>query len=231
MVATLELFELGGQGGKHYSLFSWRTRMALAHKGLAFDSRPVKVSDKAAIAFSGQKRVPILRHGETTVFDSWKIAEYLETNFPAAPSLFGGEAGHALSRFVNGWVDRVMVPSLAPNIALSITECLDEDDAAHIRVGFETAFGKTLEQLHEERAKGLQRFRQILEPLRAVLKWQPFLGGAQPLYADYVAFSPLQWARVVCADEVVEKDDFVGAWFERVLDLHDGFARKEPPRG
>ena len=75
------------------SQFSWRTRLALAHKELAFESRPVRVSDKAAIAFSGQDKVPILVDGDTVVSDSWRIADYLETSFPERPSLFGCEAG------------------------------------------------------------------------------------------------------------------------------------------
>ncbi|MGE3147263.1 MAG: glutathione S-transferase N-terminal domain-containing protein, partial [Pseudorhodoplanes sp.] len=72
------LYELGGPNGRHYSQFSWRTRLALAHKGIDWQSQPVRVSDKAAIAFSGQDKVPILKDGDTVVPDSWKIAEYLE---------------------------------------------------------------------------------------------------------------------------------------------------------
>ena len=37
----ITLWELGGRDGRRYSLFSWRTRMALAHKRLAFESKPV----------------------------------------------------------------------------------------------------------------------------------------------------------------------------------------------
>ena len=48
----ITLYELKGTEGRLYSLFSWRTRMALAHKGLPFESHPVLMSDKAAIAFS-----------------------------------------------------------------------------------------------------------------------------------------------------------------------------------
>ena len=59
----LTLFELGAPNGAHYSSFSWRTRMALRHKGLAFESVPVRISDKAAIGFSGQGKVPIIRRG------------------------------------------------------------------------------------------------------------------------------------------------------------------------
>jgi glutathione S-transferase len=230
MPAEIELYELGGLHGRRYSLFSWRTRLALAHKGLAFESRPVKVTDKATIAFSGQKRVPIIRHGDQVVFDSWRIAEYLEANFPDRPTLFGGPGGHVLARFVNHWADRTMIPALAPCVAPYVGECLEADDAAHIRAGMEKGFGRTLEEMAATRDAGLRRFQQTIEPLRAQVKSQPFLGGESPLYADYIVASPLQWARVVCALPVLQSDDPVAAWFERVLDLHGGFARAEPAR-
>ena len=49
----MELYELGGVDGRRYSLFSWRIRMALAHKGITPTYKPVFMSDKEAIAFSG----------------------------------------------------------------------------------------------------------------------------------------------------------------------------------
>ena len=61
---ALTLYELGGLDDRRYSLYSWRTRMALAHKGLTPEYRPVRVSDKAAIAFSKQDKVPILIDGD-----------------------------------------------------------------------------------------------------------------------------------------------------------------------
>jgi glutathione S-transferase len=230
MPAEIELYELGGLHGKRYSLFSWRARLALAHKGLGFQSRPVKVTDKAAIAFSGQKRVPIIRHGERIVFDSWRIAEYLEATCPDRSTLFGGPGGQSVSRFVNHWTDRTMIPALAPCVAPHVGECVEADDAAHIRAGMEKGFGRSLEEMAAAREAGLRRFQQAIEPLRAQVKGQPFIGGDTPLYADYIAASPLQWARVVCALPVIEPDDPVAAWFDRVLDAHGGFARSEPAR-
>jgi glutathione S-transferase len=230
MSDAIALYELGGLDGKRYSLFSWRARLALAHKGLGFESHPVKVTDKAAIAFSGQKRVPIIRHGERVVFDSWRIAEYLEATFPDRPTLFAGTGGQAISRFVNHWTDRTMIPALAPCVAPHVGECVEADDAAHIRAGMEKGFGRTLEEMAAARETGLRRFQQALEPLRVQVKGQPFIGGETPLYADYIAASPLQWARVVCALPVLEADDPVAIWFERVLDLHGGCARAEPAR-
>jgi glutathione S-transferase len=227
---AIELFELHGLNGRRYSLFSWRARMALAHKGLAFESRPVKVSDKAAIAFSGQTRVPIIRDGATVVSDSWKIAEHLERSFPERPSLFGGAGGHALARFVNAWADRQLVAAVVPCLMLDNIAALEPDDATHLRAGVEKGTGKTLEALAAGREASLAAFARLLDPLRATLRAQPFLGGAGPAYADYIVFSVLQWARVASTTPVLPADDALLPWFERLLDAHDGLARAEPAR-
>jgi glutathione S-transferase len=116
-------------------------------------------------------------------------------------------------------------------IAAAIPGCVEAEDGAYLRASFEKGFGRTLEAMWDERPEGLKRLRAVLEPLRALLKAQPFLGGDAPLYADYVVASPFQWARVVCAEPVLAPDDPVAAWFERVLDLHGGLARAEPARG
>lgn len=228
---AIELFELQGVNGRRYSLFSWRARMALAHKGLAFESRPVKVVDKTAIAFSGQARVPILRDGATVVSDSWKIAEHLERAFPERPSLFGGAGGHALARFVNAWTDRQLVAAVVPCLMLDNIAALEPDDAAHLRAGVEKATGKTLEELAAGREASLKSFARLLDPLRATLRAQPFLSGEAPAYADYIVFSVLQWARIASATPPLPPDDPLWPWFGRLLDAHGGLGRTEPARG
>jgi glutathione S-transferase len=227
---AIELFELHGLNGRRYSLFSWRARMALAHKGLAFESRPVRITDKAAIAFSGQTRVPILRDGATIVSDSWKIAEHLERAYPEAPSLFGGAGGYALARFVNAWADRQLVAAVVPCLMLDNVAALEPDDAAYLHAVIEKASGKTLEVLAEGRESSLKGFAKLLDPLRATLRAQAFLSGAGPGYADYIVFSVLQWARVASATPALPADDALWSWFERLLDAHDGLARAEPAR-
>ena len=227
---TLQLYELGGRDGAHYSQFSWRARMALAHKGLDFTSVPVRVSDKAAIAFSGQDRVPILRDGERVIPDSWKIADYLDTAYPDGPSLFGCASGQGLARFVNAVVDRQLIPKLAPLLMRDVLDIVDDQDAAHLRAGIEKAFRKPVEELAAQRDTGIVEFRRMLDPLRATLRAQPFVSGAAPAYGDYILFSLLQWARIVSAFEVLEPDDAVTAWRERMLDLFGGFARREMSR-
>jgi hypothetical protein len=46
--------------------------MALRHKRLDFETRPVLLSDKTAIEFSGGKTVPVMKDRDTVVRDSWK---------------------------------------------------------------------------------------------------------------------------------------------------------------
>ena len=224
----ITLYELQGREGRLYSLFSWRTRMALAHKGLAFESRPVLMSDKPAIAFSGGKTVPVIRDGETVVRDSWKIAEYLEAAHPQAPSLFGGPIGAGLCHTFNVWADRTLVPAVMPIIVADLHERIDPADREFFRGMMEGFLKCRLEDSVAGRDKAIERLGRTLDPLRAVIKRQPFVCGAAPAYADYIVFSVFQWARVGSPVALLGADDPLAAWRERILDLHSGFARNVP---
>lgn len=226
---ALTLYELGGLNDRRYSLYSWRTRLALAHKGLSVEYRPVRVSDKAAIAFSKQDKVPILVDGETVIQDSWRIAQYLEAR-DGGGSLFGGETGEALTRFINSWVDRTIVPRIVGLLAIDVIGIVDEADGKHLRGVMEKGFGKTLEDLSANRDKEIAGVRRLLDPVRASLRAQPFLSGVKPAYADYILFSPFQWARIVSPFALLEPGDALVAWRERMLDLYDGLGRTAPAR-
>jgi glutathione S-transferase len=224
------LYELGGLADRRYSLFSWRAKLALAHKGVEAELVPVRVSDKRAIAFSGQDKVPILRDGETVIVDSWRIAEYLEARFPERQSLFGGAHGMALTRFVASFVDRQLLPRLAPMLAVDVIGIVDAEDGAHLRRGFEGAFKRPLEELAASRDKEILSFRRLLDPARATLSGGGFIAGPSPGYADHVLFSLFQWARIVSSFELLEDKDPLFAWRHRMLDLHGGLARVAPAR-
>src|ERR1700720_4002632 len=99
---ALKLFELvGTDEARPFSPFCWRTRMALAHKGLSAESIPWCFTEKAAIAPHHSEKVPVLIDGESSVADSWAIANYLEDRYPERPSLFGGAGGGAMGRMIN----------------------------------------------------------------------------------------------------------------------------------
>jgi glutathione S-transferase len=226
----LELWELGGRDDCRFSTFSWRSRLALHHKRVAFATHAVSVSDKAAVSFSGQDKVPILKHDDRVISDSWAIACYLEQAFPDRPSLFGGEVGETLTQVFNVWVDRELVPALIPYLMLDVLHCVNDADAAHLRGQIEGALKKSLEELAADREKAVSTFRRKLQPIRKTLEEKRFLGGVAPTYADYILFSLLQWSRVISLTQVLEPADVIAAWFERVLDLYDGVGRKELSR-
>lgn len=209
-----------------FSPYCWRTRMALAHKGLAVETVPWRFTEKDALAFSGQGRVPVIRDGDRVVFDSWTIADYLERTYPDRPSLFGGAVGQAHARFINAWADSVVLGGAARLIVRDILDVADPKDRAYFRQSREARFGTTLEAVQEGREARVADFRASLLPARLVLGKQQWLGGEAPSYADYILFGTLQWPRCVSRFELLEDGDPVAAWRERMLDLFDGLGRK-----
>jgi glutathione S-transferase len=203
--------------------------MALKHKGLEFTSFPVCLGDKDAIAFSRGSTVPVIIDGENVVRDSWEIAVHLEMAHADAPSLFGGSVGMGATRFVNAWADRTLNIALAPLIIRDILDIVDPDDREYFRYSMERRFKRSLEEVQAGREDRLGELYRALDPVRAVLRsGQPFLAGDDPAYADYIAFSPLQWARIASPFQLLEPNDPVYEWRERMLDLYDGYARNTP---
>jgi glutathione S-transferase len=216
----------GAEADRRFSPFCWRTRMALAHKGLEVETIPWRFSDKAALAPTGQGRVPVIVDGERWINDSWAIAEHLEDAYPDRPSLFGGPAGRALSRFVSTWADSVLNVGLIRLVLLDIYRHVDEKDRDYFRTSREQRFGVTLEAFVADREARLPAFRESLAPLRLTLEKQPFLGGAAPLYADHIVFGGFQWARCISDFKLLAADDPVAAWRGRMLDLYGGLGAR-----
>ena len=221
----IQLWELRGKEDRRYSLFSWRTRMALRHKELEFESTPVAMSDKATIAFSGGKTVPVIKDGDTVVRDSWRIAEHLEERYPGRPSLFGGAIGRGVTHTFNTWVDRAIVPAMMPVIVADVHERVDPVDEEYFRRQFEGFLKCTLEEARERAPQAHERLKRVLEPLEAALKRQPYVCGAAPAYADYILFSVVQWARIMSPRVIFDTSGALYGWRSRILDLYDAFAR------
>jgi glutathione S-transferase len=222
---TVVLYDLVGIEDRRFSPNTWRSRLALAHKQLDYETRATRFIDVAEICGGRHKTIPVIEDGKNTICDSWAIAEYLENTYPDRPSLFGGDAGKALSVFIQAWVNTVVHPGVAKLIMADLFAHVLPEDQGYFRKSREQRFGQTLEQVQSGREERVEGFRKSLHPIRLTLQEQPFLGGAQPLYADYLAFGGFQWARVVSPFRLLEDDDPVAAWVGRCLDLHNGLAR------
>lgn len=222
---SIVLYDLAGADPDvRFSPYCWRTRFALAHKGLPVETVPWRFTDREVIAFSGQGKVPVIRDDGKVVSDSWAIAEYLEDQVPS-PTLFGGTVGRAHALFLNGWADSVLVGGIARFIVRDLIDTIDPKDQDYFRSSREARFGKSLEAVQEGREDRLGAFRDLLLPIRLVLRRQPWLGGAAPSYADHIVAGTLMWPRCASRFELLEANDPVSQWQDRVLDLYGGLGR------
>ncbi len=222
----LKLYELAGVADNRFSPYCWRTRLALAHKGLSAKTVPVTFGQKYKLTFSGQDRVPVLVDGDLVVSDSWEIACHLEDTYPDRPSLFGGDIGRGQALFVNTWADTVLTPGMFPLLVLDVFACADKADQPYFRQSREKRLGMSLEAAAAGQEDRLPGFRGSLEPLRMVLDRQPFVAGDRPAYADYILFGVFQWARLTSSYALLADDDPIFGWRTRMLDLFDGLAAK-----
>ncbi len=224
-----QLYELcGTDPARVFSPFCWRIRMALAHKGLAFDSIPWRFTERERLSFTGHDKVPVLVDGARVVTESWDIATYLDEAYPDAPSLMHGQP--APYRFVAAWSESVLHTGIVRLIVSDIPDMLDPQDRAYFIESRERRFGMPLAQVTAGREERLSAFRASLQPLRGTLAAQPFLGGEEPDFADYLIFGAMMWARVTSPLALVAPEDAVHGWLERMLDLHGGLARVTPAR-
>ncbi|PTE07364.1 glutathione S-transferase family protein [Mesorhizobium helmanticense] len=224
---TILLYDLVGRdAARPFSPHCWKAAMALAHKGLDISSVPTRFLEVPAVEGGVSKTVPVIRDGDRVVADSFAIALYLDETYPERPTLFAGEGGKAMARFIERWSQLTIHPYVTSAAIMDLHAMQDEANAAYFRTNREQRFGKRLEEVMAARDAGLAAFRAALEPLRSMLAYQPFIGGQSPLFADYIVFGALQWARIATPYRLLDDSDLVAQWFERCLDLHDGLGRK-----
>jgi glutathione S-transferase len=224
-----KLYDLAGaEPERRFSPYCWRAKLALAHKGLDdVETIPWRFTEKDVIAFSGQGLVPVLVDGDITVFDSWTIANYLEDTYADRPSLFDGAGGRAVTLLVNHWANAMLTGAVARVVLMDIYERIHAKDRAYFRESREKRFGKTLEEVAADRDGNVKALRTALEPVRATLRAQAYLGGERPLYADYIVFGHLQWARCISPIALLAPDDPVYTWRDRILATYE-VARAAP---
>jgi len=223
----ITLYDLVLQDDRRPSPFCWRAKFTLKHKGLGWRDEPMGFTEKEKIAFAQSQTVPVIHDGTAVVKDSWAIAEHLDKAYPDKP-VFKSEMALGYARFVSGWVDTAVHPALFVLIVGDLYDRVRPVDQAY----FKESRGKRLGTTDfagfqtQAREKGLPVLRAVLEPARRMLKDQPFLAGHHPAYPDYALAGAFLWARTVSLLTLLESDDPIYAWRERMLDLYDGMGRK-----
>lgn len=215
----------GAEPTRHFSPHVWKTIMSLKHKGLDYTFVPVPFTEIPALEDGFSPTVPILKDNGRLIRDSFDIALYLDDTYPDLPSLFGGEGGRGMARFIEGFSQLLIHPVLTKIAVADIYNLLAPADRVYFRKSREARLGQTLEEIAANRFAEIAEFPRKLEPVRHALKYNPWIGGDAPRFADYILFGALQWARVTTPALLLAPDDPVGEWFERCLDLYDGVGR------
>ena len=230
-MAHLKLYEVAGEDvAFRPSPYCWRTRMALAHKGLAFEPVPWRAVEKDRIAKSGGGTVPVLVDGNRWIRESWDIALHLEAAYADAPALFDGEGDRTKARFIDAWTTNLVHPLIAQAVLLDQFPLLAAKDRAYYRARTKRKFGITIEDLCRDPDGAIARLRDTLAPLQQTLTHDAYLGGSRPRYGDYIVFGAFQWARVVSRRRLVDDDSPLHRWFQDLLATFDGFAAAQPDR-
>lgn len=237
------LYDLAGaEEDRRFSPFCWRVKMALTHKGLNFEEIPWRFTETDRLSFSGQARVPVLVDGPgaqkdqegkfgteaKVVSDSWAIAQYLDEAYPEAPLIPKGS--EAITFFFKSWVEQIILPGIAKQVVFDVWRHLNEDDQAYFRTSREKRFGITLEEIDAKAETALPAFKKSLDPMRATLSHHSYLSAPHsaentPGFLDHLAFGCFAWARGISEKVLLEKEDPVYAWRERMLDAYGGYAR------
>ena len=216
----------GADKARQFSPHVWKTVMSLAHKGLDYETVPVGFTEIQAVEGGATATVPLLRDGDRLVRDSFDIALYLDEAYPDRPSLFGGEGGKTMARFIESWSQSALHMAVTRIAILDIHNLLDPTDQAYFRRSREERLGASLEDIAAAGRAEIEGFAKRLQPLRNMLKIQPFIGGDGPLFPDYIVFGALQWLRTTAGTRVLAEDDPVALWFGRCLDLHGGVGHR-----
>lgn len=220
----ITLYDLVFAEDRRPSPFCWRAKLALKHKGLKWRDEPCGFTDKEKIAFAQSQTFPVIHDGTMVIKDSWAIATYLDQAYPDKPLM----PDPAYARFVNGWADTVVNPAIFPIVVADLVDRVRPQDRDYIVESRGKRLGTTDFSSFQAKAreKGVVAFRATLEPARRVLKEQPFLSGAAPAYPDYILLGSLMWPRTLSPLALLEADDPVHAWRDRMFDLFDGYAGK-----
>jgi glutathione S-transferase len=115
-----------------------RVALALAHKGVPIESVVISYDDRSAVErVSGQGLVPVIEDGDTVVYDSAAILEYLEREYPEPPLFPADSARRAEMRLFIDWFNRVW--KVAPNAIEAELENASPDGARVDALGAEVS--------------------------------------------------------------------------------------------
>jgi glutathione S-transferase len=215
---TITLYELAGADRSlRFAPHCWKSKLALVHKKLNYKTEPVWFTEKEKFAVSEQPLLPVITDGDQVVSDSWAIAEYLEANYPDAPSLFANDDAKAKAESFHQWASTSLSKHIPGILILDLYNIIADQDKDYFRSSREERIGTTLEEFAATPEKHIKGLQTELADVRAVLATQNYLGGDKPDYSDICLLGTFLWIATSGTTDFLEKDDVVYAWYQRML--------------
>lgn len=217
----------------HYptSPFSEKVRLILGHKQLAWQSvvipRIMPKPDVLALT-GGYRRTPFLQIGADVYCDTALICDVLEHRQPA-PTLYP-EHQKGVARVLAQWADSTlfwaaMGHNLSPKGAAALFAG-QPPEAAQAFAADRGAMRAGMTSLRPGDATAA--YKSYLRRLANMLDDAPFLLGAAPCVADFAAYHPLWFSRVVnpAMAGILDATPAVLGWMDRMAALGHGHLSK-----
>ena len=187
------------------SPFSTKVRIALAEKGLAYETLAIPWSRQTLwgpkppefLAVSPRGRVPVLLDGGAAIYDSTVINEYLEDRYPTPPLMPSDPLARARCRQLEDEADLAMTEEVTPLVQELFTK---RDDAARDMARVTTA---------------TDALRRRYASLERELGGREYLCGAFTV-ADIATFLVIGYASTLGVPPS-EVEPQLAQWFQRVL--------------
>ena len=217
----------------HYptSPFSEKIRLILGYKGLAWKSviipRIMPKPDVVALT-GGYRRTPFLQIGADIYCDTALICDVLEHHAPD-PSLYPPKLKGA-ARVLAQWADSTLFwAAMGYNLSPKGAAALFAGQPPEAAQAFAADRGAMRNNMTSLRpGDATSAYRSYLRRLATMLDGQPFLMGDAPCVADFAAYHPLWFSRVVnpAVAGILDATPDVLAWMDRMAAFGHGHLSK-----
>lgn len=213
----------------HYpsSPFAEKARLMLGFKGLAWQSVhiPMVMPKPDVVALTGgYRRTPLLQVGADIWCDTSLIATVLEHMQPG-PALFP-EHLKGVARIVAQWADgELFWSSMGYNLSPKGAAAMFANQPPEAAQAFSADRGAMRAGMTSLRpGDATSAYRSHLRRLAHMLHGQPFLLGDAPCIADFAAYHPLWFSRVVnpAMAGILDATPGVLAWMDRMAAIGHG---------
>jgi len=217
----------------HYptSPFSEKVRLILGHKQLAWKSVliPSVMPKPDVVALTGgYRRTPVLQIGADIYNDTALICDVLEHRQPA-PTLYP-EHHKGVARVLAQWADSTLFwAAMGHNLSPKGAAALFGNQPPEVGQAFSADRGAMSAGMTRLRpGDAAAAYKSYLRRLADMLHQQPFLLGSAPCVADFAAYHPLWFTRVInpSVAGILDATPAVLGWMDRMGAMGHGHLAK-----